>query len=298
MSRLRSTIDSVTKAVGGTDLISRFSRFKPGGGAAERAPLKAETSSSNDGASGGMKEKAGGENGEGQETNKQREQARENPFVAQKRSPPSVASGANTPALSSSSAVGKQTMQLFHPTATNMDETYTSLSNHINSYFGQNAHGEDGENKQQPVSEHVPQVSTLRTADHIPVLSPVSGTKSTDVPTTSPPSQRPGPGEAIPSFVTQAGESAELSSSTKKGFSHYLSDPRPSVQAFVGSYISKFRGDPKKVAVDEGKSSSDGVAGRSADGAPERTDDEKEKAKQQQLLSQREKVGVLKCIHT
>lgn len=290
MSRLRSTIDSVTKAVGGADLISRFSRFKPGGDAAERAPLKAETLSSNDSASGGVKEKAGGKNGEALEVNTQKEKAGEKPFVAQKKSSSSVASAANKPALSSSSSVAKQTMQLFHPTATNMDETYKSLSNHINSYFGQNAHGDDGENKQQPVSEPAPQVSTLRTADHIPVLSPVSGTKSTDVPTTYPPKQKPSPGEASPSSVTQAGESTELSSSPKKGFSHYLSDPRPSVQAFVGSYISKFRSDQKKVAADEGKSSSNGVAGRSADGAVAKTDGEEEEAKQQQLLSQREKI--------
>ncbi|MEQ2174261.1 hypothetical protein GOODEAATRI_006068 [Goodea atripinnis] len=309
MSRLRSTIDSVTKAVGGTDIISRFSRFKPGGAAVdgahtEKALLKAETMSSNDNASGGMQEKAGGENGALGEPEKQREQVIEKPFVASKKFSSASASSANTPALSSSSSVAKQTKQLFHPAAlaTNMDETYKTLSNHINSYFGPNTQGEDEENRQQQhVSEPVPQVTTLRTVDHIPVLSPVSETKGTEAPTTSLPSKKPSPAAEIPSTVTQAGESTaqsvpELSTSAKKGFTHYLSYPRPSVQAFVGSYIAplvpKFRGDPKKVADNRDKCSADGFAERTVDKAVEKTNGEEEKDEKakQLLLSQREKI--------
>ncbi|KAM4712114.1 calcium-independent phospholipase A2-gamma isoform 1-T2 [Anableps anableps] len=309
MSRLRSTIDSVTKAVGGTDLISRFSRFKPGGAGAdgahaEKMPLKAETLSSNDTASGRMQEKQGGKNGAVEEADKQREQVTEKPFVAPKKSSSTLTPAANAPALSSSSTVAKQTMQLFHPAAlsTNMDETYKTLSNHIISYFGPNAPGEDGENRQQQqhVSEPVPQVTTVRSAKHIPILSPVSETKSSEAPTTSLPSKKPSPAEEIPPSATQAGESTAQSvpepiTSPKKGFTHYLSYPRPSVQAFVGSYIAplvpKFRGDPKKVAVD--KSSADGLAECTVDKAVEKTDGEEEKAekaRQQQLLSQREKI--------
>ncbi|MEQ2313750.1 hypothetical protein AMECASPLE_005252 [Ameca splendens] len=308
MSRLRSTIDSVTKAVGGTDIISRFSRFKPGGAAVdgahiEKALLKAETMSSNDNASGGMQEKAGGENGAVGEPEKQREQVIEQ-VVASKKFSSASASSANTPALSSSSSVAKQTMQMFHPAAlaTNMDETYKTLSNHINSYFGPNTQGEDEENRQQQhVSEPVPQVTTLRTVDHIPVLSPVSETKGTEAPTTSLPSKKPSPAAEIPSTATQAGESTaqsvpELSTSAKKGFTHYLSYPRPSVQAFVGSYIAplvpKFRGDPKKVADNRDKCSGDGFAERTVDKAEEKTNGEEEKDEKakQLLLSQREKI--------
>ncbi|MED6232537.1 hypothetical protein ATANTOWER_031973 [Ataeniobius toweri] len=309
MSRLRSTIDSVTKAVGGTDIISRFSRFKPGGATVdgahtEKALLKAETMSSNDNASGGMQEKAGGENGAVGEPEKQREQVIEKPFVASKKFSSASASSANTPALSSSSSVAKQTMQLFHPAAlaTNMDETYKTLSNHINSYFGPNTQGEDEENRQQQhVSEPVPQVTTLRTVDHIPVLSPVSETKGTEAPTTSLPSKKPSPAAEIPSTATQADESTaqsvpELSTSAKKGFTHYLSYPRPSVQAFVGSYIAplvpKFRGDPKKVADNRDNCSADDFAERTVDKAVEKTNGEEEKDEKakQLLLSQREKI--------
>ncbi|XP_008399244.1 calcium-independent phospholipase A2-gamma [Poecilia reticulata] len=303
MSRLRSTIDSVTKAVGGTDLISRFSRFKPGGAAtngalAEKTPLKPETLSANDASSGGMKEKAGGTNGEMEEADEQREQVAEQPFVAPKKSSPTSISAANAATLSSTSTVAKQTRQLFHPAAlsTNMDETYKTLSNHINSYFGPNAPGEDGENRQH-FSEAVPHVTTLRTAEPVPVLSPVSETKNTEAPTSSPPSEKPSPAEETTSAAAQAGESTAVSVSPKKGFTHYLSYPRPSVQAFVGSYIAplvpKFRGDPKKATADKEKSAADGVAERMADKAVEKTEGEEEKAekaKQLQLLSQREKI--------
>lgn len=306
MSRLRSTIDSVTKAVGGTDLISRFSRFKPGGAAAngalsEKTPLKAETFGVNDTSSGGMKEKAGGTNGAAEEADEQREQVAEKPFVAQKKSPSTSASAANAAALSSTSTVAKQTRQLFHPAAlsTNMDETYKTLSNHINSYFGPNTPGEDGENRQH-LSEPVLHVTTLRTTEPIPVSSPVSETKSSEAPATSPPSEKPSPAEETTSTATQAGESTAVSVSPKKGFTHYLSYPRPSVQAFVGSYIAplvpKFRGDPKKAAVDKEKSTADGLAEPTVDKAVEKIEGEEEKAekaKRQQLLSQREKVELL-----
>ncbi|XP_012734321.2 calcium-independent phospholipase A2-gamma isoform X1 [Fundulus heteroclitus] len=299
MSRLRSTIDSVTKAVGGTDLISRFSRFKPGGAHAEKAALRAETLSSHDNASGGTRERAGGIDGAAEEADEQREQVTEKPFVAPQRPSSALASAANAPALGSSSAAAKQSRQLFHPAAlsANMDETYKTLSNHIDSYFGPNAQGEDGENAQrQHLPEPVPGVTTLRTADRIPALAPASKTEDAVAPAVALPSPKPAPG-AEP----QAGEGAapyvpEPSASPKKGFSHYLSDPRPSVQAFVGSYlvplVPKFRGDARKPAAEKDGSPAGGFAEGAADAAAQKTDGEEEKAEKerQQLLSQREKI--------
>ncbi|XP_015251610.1 PREDICTED: calcium-independent phospholipase A2-gamma-like [Cyprinodon variegatus] len=309
MSRLRSTIDSVTKAVGGADLISRFSRFKPGGATAdgahaEKALPKVETLTSTDSVSGRMKEKTSGENGEVEETDKQKEQVREKPFVAAKKSSSALASATDTPGINSSTTVAKQTMQLFHPAAlsTNMDETYKSLSNHINSYFGPNTQGEDGENRQQQhVSKPLPQVTTQRTADHIPVLSPVSEKIAPESPPSSPLSLKPSPSTEIPSSVTPATENTaqsvpETSTTPKKGFTHYLSYPGPSVQAFVGSYIvplvPRLRGDQKKLAVEKEKSSTDGLAEHVVDKGVEKTDGEEDKAEKakQQLLSQREKI--------
>lgn len=306
MSRLRSTVDSITRAVGSTDLISKFSRFKPAnttvdGTHAGKVLIKAETLTSGDTASNSPKatmgEKVDGKNGDAEEAEK--------PFVATKKS--SLDSSASVSAPSSSSAVAKQT-KLFHPAAlsTNMDETYKSLSHHINSYFGTNAQGEDAENRQQLEDKGdlvpEPHTDTLRSVDHIPVLSPASDSKSVEAPATSlvpsPPVEKPSPKPESPRSAESTPQSIpEPTASQKKGFTHYLSYPRPSVQAFVGSYIAplvpKFRGDPKRVAADKDKSSVVAAVEPTQDGAMERRESEDEKAEKakQQLQSQREKVG-------
>lgn len=331
MSRIRTTLDSVTKAVGSTDLISKFSRLKPGGSAvdsshAEKVLVKAETLTSSNSASppppeGTMKEEEEGErNTAEEESEKQLHKVAENPFVVAKKSQSTLASVANVSGSSSSSTVAKQTMQLFHPAAlsTNMDETYKTLAQHINNYFGTNTQVEDTENRplqqhrggDDPVSEPGPHLVPQRTRDHIPILSPVAEAKNIEAPSTSPvpssPSEKISPPVGTPSNETPTTENTDKSTpvpatSTKKGFTHYLSYPRPSVQAFVGSYIAplvpKFRGDSKSISAEKDKVSA--VAGEdlTADKAGEKTDSEEEKAdkvKQQQQLAQRQKVRCLK----
>ncbi|CDQ99978.1 unnamed protein product [Oncorhynchus mykiss] len=112
MSRIRSTLNTVTKAVSGSDLLSKISRLKPSAAAAHaEKPL----------------------------------QPLEKPFMANVKPKQSLAASvANSAAsvaistASSSSAIAKQTLQLFQPEAlsTNMDETYSTLSQHVNDYFG------------------------------------------------------------------------------------------------------------------------------------------------------------------
>lgn len=80
---------------------------------------------------------------------------------------------------------------------------------------------------------------------------------------------------------------------TKKGLGHYLSYSAPTVQAFVGSYIAplvpKFRSqESKNAAVDEKKSENAAVKQTEATGSKEQKTAE-EKAKK--LLLQQEKVG-------
>nr|XP_057933292.1 calcium-independent phospholipase A2-gamma [Doryrhamphus excisus]XP_057933293.1 calcium-independent phospholipase A2-gamma [Doryrhamphus excisus] len=250
MSRIRSTIDNVTKAVGSTDLISKFSRLKPGtpavnGNRAEKLVSKIETSKDPN-VSPPLETTI-------DEDHMAEDKVTEKPFVA-----------ANTP--NSATEASKQTMQLFHPAglSTNMDETYKTLAQHINSYFGM---GEEGESRLQQKSE----TNTQKPPDHIPVLSPVAASSnSTESP---PPTESTTP--AVPS-------------STKKGFTHYLSYPRPSVQAFVGNYIAplvpKFRGDSKSIEKVKPPASS-------VEEVKMESEDEKaDKAKQQQLLAQREKI--------
>ncbi|XP_044041657.1 calcium-independent phospholipase A2-gamma [Siniperca chuatsi] len=330
MSRIRTTLDSVTKAVGSTDLIAKFSRLKPGNATVDSTHVaevlvKAETLTSNNNTATASPPEAtmkeGEEEGEQNtaegESDKQWQQVTEKPFVATKKSTSSLASAANVSAPSSSSTVAKQTIQLFHPAAlsTNMDETYKTLAQHINSYFGTSAQEEEGDNRplQQhrkgydPVSEPIINTVPPTTGDHIPILSPVADAKSIEAPTTSPPPPSPSPSENLspsvgtPSSDIPATESAAKSipapsTSPKKGFTHYLSYPRPSVQAFVGSYIAplvpKFRGDSKSIAAEKEKSSAVTAEEPTVDKAGEKMDSEKEKADKvkQQLLTQREKI--------
>ncbi|XP_049422293.1 calcium-independent phospholipase A2-gamma [Epinephelus fuscoguttatus] len=316
MSRIRTTLDSVTKAVGSTDLISKFSRFKPGGPTvdsahAEKVLVRAEILTSNSTAAASPPEAIMNEEEEGErntaedESDKQRQQVTEHPYIATKKSTSSLASAASVSTSSSSSTVAKQSIQLFQPVAmsTNMDETYKTLAEHINCYFGTSMQDGEGDNKQQqhgkgddPVSEPTLSAITRTTTDHIPVLSPVAEAKSTDTTTTSNPPPCPSPSEklsppaATPSSDTPAAQSTPVpASSPKKGFTHYLSYPRPSVQAFVGSYIAplvpKFRGDSKSVAAEKDKSAAVAEGELTVDKAGEKTDSEEEKAdkvKQQQ----------------
>ncbi|KAM9704951.1 calcium-independent phospholipase A2-gamma [Menidia menidia] len=320
MSRLRTTIDSVTKAVGSTDLISKFSRFMPGnatagGTHAEKALVKAEASTSNGPAASSppaettVKED---EQDRGQRTaegdaDKEKQQVKEQPFVVEKKSTSGLAPATNVSAASSPSTMAKQTIQLFHPSAlsTNMDETYTTLSNHINSYFGTNTQGEDGEKTQQRLREGHDSptespITTPRPADHVPVLSPVSKSVEAPIPSPLPPSpletshpaETPSSSKTVPSEDPSKSTPA-LTPPPKKGFNHYLSYPRPSVQAFVGSYIAplvpKFRADAKRVAAEKDKSSAVAVDEPRVD-KPEESEEERAAKAKQQLLSQREKI--------
>lgn len=315
MSRIRITLDSVTKAVGSTDLISKFSWLKAGSGRvdgthAEKALAKVETLTSNSTASPpetAMKVEDEGEKSTAEEeADKEQQEIIEKPFVSAKKSTSTLASAASISVPSSNMA--KQTMQLLQPAAlsTNMDETYKTLANHINAYFGPGTPGEDGENRQQHregdgrVPEPVPQFSSQMKRDHIPVLSPAG--KSTEAPTTSPvpasSSERPSveaPSAESPAAEGEAQSAPVPTASPRKGFTHYLSYPRPSVQAFVGSYIAplvpKFRGDSKKMSND--KPSAVAVDDAAVEKEGERTESEDEKAEKakQQLLTQREKVG-------
>lgn len=302
MSRIRTTLDSVTKAVGSADLMSKFSRLKPGAAAAAAAVdgahtgkvlPKNETAASKVPAASPPPEEAANEEGEPPseeaESHSRCRDVAEESFVSPKN-PTSGSSASATSSSSSSSGVAKQTMQLFHPTAlsTNMDETYKTLAEHINTYFGtstqaEEAHGDTQAQQHQAhedVSQPVLTAAKQTAGDHILNLSPAAAGKTVKEPAPSsappppPPSQSEGPPAPAPS--------------SRKGFTHYLSYPRPSVQAFVGSYIAplvpKFRGDAKAPLAEKGKASA-------APGEPaaEKAESEEEKAKRQ-LMTQRQKV--------
>lgn len=322
MSRIRTTLQNVTKAVSSTDLISKFSRLKPGSATVDsthagKALSKNKTLASNNTATApptetAMKEEEeeGEKTPEENESEEQCQQVTEKPFVSTKKSPSSLVSAANLSAPSPSSNVAIQTMQLFHPAAlsTNMDETYKTLAQHINTYFGTSTQVEEGPHlpvqqhrgQDDPVSE--PVLSTVRqTNPVVPILSPVAEAKSIEASTTSgPPPSIPEnvsppvgtPASDIPTIESAAQVIPAPATSPKKGFTQYLSYPRPSVQAFVGNYIAplvpKFRGDTKSIAAE--KDTASAVEEPTLEKAGEKTESEEEKVKQQ-LLTQREKVS-------
>lgn len=300
MSRIRTTLDSVTKAVGSADLMSKFSRLKPGAAAAAvdgahagKVLPKNETAASKVPTASPPPEEAVNEEGEPPseeaESHSRCRDVAEEPFVSPKN-PTSGSSASATSSSSSSSGVAKQTMQLFHPTAlsTNMDETYKTLAEHINSYFGtstqaEEAHGDTQAQQHQAhedVSQPVLTAAKQTAGDHILNLSPAAAGKSVKepAPSSAPPPPTPSQSEGPPAPAP----------SSRKGFTHYLSYPRPSVQAFVGSYIAplvpKFRGDAKAPLAEKGKASAAPV-----EPAAEKAESEEEKAKRQ-LMTQRQKV--------
>ncbi|KAM9845625.1 calcium-independent phospholipase A2-gamma [Aulostomus maculatus] len=321
MSRIRTTLDSVSKAVGSTDLISKFSRLKPGNTTVdsthvEKVLVKAETSidtAASPPPESTMNEEDFEKKATEEVVEKQQQQVGEKPFVSSKKSSSSLASEATASATISSSSVAKQTMQLFHPSSlsTNMDETYKHLAQHINSYFGTSTPGDEGDIKPQQQHRGPPEsvISTAagKTGDHIPVLSPVAESKSIPACTPSPspppisPSVKPShpklePSSAAPSTGSAAQPVPAPTSSPKKGFTHYLSYPRPSVQAFVGSYIAplvpKFRSESKTVSAEKDRSPAVAVEEPTLGKAAEKTGNEDEAADKakQELLAQREKI--------
>uniref|UniRef100_A0A1A7XKV7 Patatin-like phospholipase domain containing 8 n=1 Tax=Iconisemion striatum TaxID=60296 RepID=A0A1A7XKV7_9TELE len=155
------------------------------------------------------------------------------------------------------STTPKDAPALFHPStfSANLDETYSSLAHHINSYFSSSTKAQDktGDIVDSTSSQH-----------HQP--SDLSDKTSPDVPAAQP--------------------------SSKRSLGQYLSYSAPTVQAFVGNYIAplvpKFRtGESKSVTLEE-KTPEDKSAKQAETTVSKELVAAEEKAKK--LLLQREKI--------
>ncbi|KAJ8008783.1 hypothetical protein DPEC_G00082010 [Dallia pectoralis] len=324
MSRIRSTLHSVSKAVSSTDLLSKISRLKPGAAAAhaEEALVKIEppvpTASEPSAAPVAMEPAEQEEKdhqkerrlGDDEENIEGQQRATEKPLMNPATVKPKAsfaASVANTATsvasstASSSSAVAKQTLQRFHPAvlSANMDEIHSSLAQQVKDYFGSSLSA--GNDKASVSTSYQPapdqRLPSTKSGTHGPVPVPVAGeTKSVEGLGATPPP--PSPLETVTSpSASPAPETAatpSVASPKKGGFGQYLSDPRPNVQAFYGSYIaplvpSKFRGEPRRVTAGE----KTGVVAKAGEKTVAEVEMEKkteeEKAKKL-LLSQREKI--------
>uniref|UniRef100_A0A8D3A6Y1 PNPLA domain-containing protein n=1 Tax=Scophthalmus maximus TaxID=52904 RepID=A0A8D3A6Y1_SCOMX len=230
MSRVRNTLDTVSKAMSGThtELLSKISRLKPN---SLKALNKTEVS---------------------------RVVSPVKPSVSIKEEAPKASSSDSE----DKSTTFKQTTALFHPStfSVSLDETYNYLAHHINSYFGSSTKTQDKKVDNADCSSDSAQGKKNNE------LVPVPDKRDSAAPASPP--------------------------SSKKGLGHYLSYSAPTVQAFVGSYISplvpKFRTGESKTAAVEQKKLEDASAKQVEATMSKEQKAAEEKAKK--LLLQREKI--------
>ncbi|NXY90273.1 PLPL8 phospholipase, partial [Alcedo cyanopectus] len=276
MSRIKSTIESFSKALSGThsELVSRIARLKLHSG----SPGKANKSSSD--ASHGNADL---------ESDKQDTDARIqedcNKGPGAKKS--ICAKGDSESVLVSSSGTNQDTLKgsaspenhLFHISrfSTNFGETYNFVADHINWYFNnsameqekKNASLEDSKSEERNKldSSESTVMSEEKTVDSVPEAE-AAGAEKTDPP---------------------------LPVSTKKSIANFLSYPSNSVQAFVDSYIGglvpKLRSDAKAVSQEKSKQPEQEVAEKDEEDKTKeaKTAEEKEK----HLSLQREKASII-----
>lgn len=110
----------------------------------------------------------------------------------------------------SGSRAPKEAPALFHPSTfpVSLDETYTYLAHHINTYFGSDTKTQD---QIKDIKEGFPSLPQDQQTSNLAQISNKPA-----------PTARPTP------------------PSSKKSFGQYLSSSAPTVQAFVGSYIAPF----------------------------------------------------------
>lgn len=302
MSRVRNTLDSVSKAVSGThtELLSKISRLKPNALKVVKKDAEAAVESPVKAAEGGVPLSSSAilsqptcdsslvspsvpasatrvDPGANTSTHPQSPSpaagtvtsltVRDHKEIKVRRVPAVKASftGKQDEVKTSPSdaeskdTTSKQTTALFHPSSfsVNLDETYTYLANHINSYFSATTKTPD--KKVEKADRSAPSKS-----GNLTLIPDKPDSPATVTPT-----------------------------ATKKGLGHYLSYSAPNVQAFVGSYIAplvpKFRSqESKNAALDEKKSENATFKQTEATvGKEQKTVEDKAK----KLLLQQEKVG-------
>ncbi|XP_078076348.1 calcium-independent phospholipase A2-gamma [Mustelus asterias] len=224
MSRIKSTLDSVSKAVSSThtELIGKLVRLKPSLSISAKvsetqievaceSPRK-ETASKPDKVQ------------DGSDLN----QLTKNTVHSVSSSVIGLESEDKSKEPSSTSAIDKESLFHISYITTNFGETYNFLANHINSYFGHAGQMDIKKNDKLPLCD--PGAGT----DPTWTASKVSGIDEQKI-------------DDLSSCGTHSAEAGESSSTppTKKSFANLLSYPTNSVQAFVdtcfGSFVPKLR---------------------------------------------------------
>ncbi|NXX50144.1 PLPL8 phospholipase, partial [Tricholaema leucomelas] len=281
MSRIKSTIESVSKAVSGThnELVSRIARLKSHSGTLGKAN-KSNANASNI--------NVNLENDKQVTDARIQEDCKRGPFAKKT----TCASETSEPALVSSSDANQDILQdsasaenhLFHISSfsTRFGETYNFIADHINWYFSNNS-VMDQEKKKNALLQNFN--SEEKTKFDSAENTLMTEEKNVDSAATS-----------APEAETLGAEkpNTALPVSTKKSIANFLSYPSNSVQAFVDSYIGglvpKLRSDAKVVSQEKSKQPEQEMSEKVEEGKAKeaKTSEEKEK----HLSLQREKASL------
>ncbi|XP_071408506.1 calcium-independent phospholipase A2-gamma [Pithys albifrons albifrons] len=269
MSRIKNTIESVSKAVSGThsELVSRIARLKSHSGTSGKA--NKSTADANNINANLENDKVAG--ARAQEDCNRGPAAKKSTCASENLESVLVSSSGtcqDTPEVS-----GSTKNHLFHISyfSTNFGETYNFVADHINSYFKNSVMEQEkkrsgllqdskSEERNKLDSSENTVMSEEKTADSAATLAPEAETLSAEKTNTA------------------------LPVSTKKSIANFLSYPSNSVQAFVDSYIGglvpKLRSESKVVSPEKSKQPELEVSEKS----------EEEKAKETKTAEEREKL--------
>ncbi|XP_074050007.1 calcium-independent phospholipase A2-gamma [Macrotis lagotis] len=264
MSRIKNTLDSVSKAVFGNqnEMFSRFSKFKPG-----TSKKKSEDDILNQKS---VKQASGTNtlNDSGGNTTEK------SPFPESKISDPSLESPAKIhPVLEKSLEDNKQNIYFTNYIITKFEESLYFLSSHINSYFASMTERNENKRVQKDteIKEGKEDTKIRQSSTEVVQLKE----KGTDSQFLSAPA-------AQPEELTET--SGALPVSVKQSLANFLARPTDSVQAFVGGYIG---GLVPKLKADSKQNSEEFQGGNSTEEVSRK---EKEDEEKKRLSLQREKI--------
>ncbi|XP_072340415.1 calcium-independent phospholipase A2-gamma isoform X2 [Scyliorhinus torazame] len=275
MSRIKSTLDSVSKAVSSThtELIGKLVRLKP---SLSIAPKVSETQLAVTCES--------SRKGTTSQPDKVQDSSNLNQLIENTVHSVSTSAVGSEPEdqskePSSNSAIDKESLFHISYITTNFGETYNFVANHINSYFGNAGQMDIGKQDKLPTCDPGVGTSPTWTASSNVKVIRIDEQKINDLNACA--ARTAAPGESPPT------------SSTKKSFANLLSNPTNSVQAFVdtcfGSFVPKLRIEMKEHVEVKGKKRKGVNVGKDVEQASEKeTKPLDDKAKHLNL--QREKI--------
>ncbi|OWK61063.1 Calcium-independent phospholipase A2-gamma [Lonchura striata] len=269
MSRIKNTIESVSKAVSGThsELVSRIARLKSHSGTlgkANKSSADANNTSTN------LENDKQVTDVRTQDDCNRGPAAKKCTYASENLESVSVSSSSTCQDSPEVSASTKN--HLFHISyfSTNFGETYNFIADHINSYFN-NSVMEQGRKRNALLQESESEEKKKLASSANTVTSEEKRVNSA--------------GTSAPEAEILGAEKTNtaLPVSTKKSIADFLSYPSNSVQAFVDSYIGglvpKLRSDTKVVSSEKNKQQEQEVSEKS----------DEEKAKEAKTAEEREK---------